>query len=186
MENYDAYKEARDLAWRVILECGIKELPVDLKVIADTYGTEIISYKKAVDDGRLSPEKAKGRFIIASVNGKRTIYINNSLKDRGSVRFSIAMGIGACLISKTPWVWDERTNYMAGIFARDLLMPAIVLFSINALDAEAIREVSQVSMKAAEIRAERMAELVARNRFNTSRLEEKVKEQFKDYIEKRG
>ena len=65
-------------------------------------------------------------------------------------------------------------------------MPAIVLFSINALDAEAIREVSQVSMKAAEIRAERMAELVARNRFNTSRLEEKVKEQFKDYIEKRG
>ena len=112
MENYNAYKEARDLAWRVILECGIKELPIDLKVIADTYGIEIISYKKAVDDGRLSPEKAKGRFIIESVNGKRTIYINNSLKDRGSVRFSIAMGIGACLISKTPWVWDE---YLQGI-----------------------------------------------------------------------
>ena len=186
MDNYEAYKEARDLAWRVLLESEVKELPVDLKVVADAYGIEVISYKKAIDDGRLSLEKAKGRFFIESVKGKRTVYVNNALKDRGSVRFSIAMGIGTCLISKTPWKWDERTNYMAGIFARDLLMPAIVLFSINALDAKAIKEVSQVSMKAAEIRAERMAELVARERFNTSRLEEKVKEQFKDYIEKRG
>lgn len=184
MENYDDYKRARDLTWKAIIDCGINELPIDLRKIADFYGIKVISYKRAVSAGLISPEMAKGRFFVKVIDNRKTIFVNQALKDKGSIRFSIANGIGVCLLSEIPWITESGLNYMSGVFARDLLMPATVLFSIGALETKEIEKICFVSGKAAEIRARRMAELVNRKRFNTHPLERKVTEQFKDYIEK--
>ena len=36
--SYDNYKTARDMAWKILLECGIDALPVRPSVICDHYG----------------------------------------------------------------------------------------------------------------------------------------------------
>lgn len=34
---YEHYKKARDMSWKVLLECGINSLPVDLWKIAEHF-----------------------------------------------------------------------------------------------------------------------------------------------------
>jgi len=42
--SYDDYKTARDMAWKILLECGIDALPVRPSVICDHYGWVLADY----------------------------------------------------------------------------------------------------------------------------------------------
>ena len=42
--SYDDYKTARDMAWEILLECGIDALPVRPSVICDHYGWVLADY----------------------------------------------------------------------------------------------------------------------------------------------
>lgn len=70
----------------------------------------------------------------------------------------------------------------ANIFARDLLMPAVVLAKTNITTASEISNICKVSNQSAEIRADRLAELIQRNKFGMSPLERQVHKQFDNYI----
>ena len=43
--NYDDYKRARDLSWRVLLNTGTRELPVKVSRICRGYGVTLRSYQ---------------------------------------------------------------------------------------------------------------------------------------------
>ena len=72
----------------------------------------------------------------------------------------------------------------ANVFARDLLMPAIVLHNLNIKSSEDIARICNVSMLSAEIRYKRLTELNERNVFNRHPLERQVYRQFNEYIKR--
>ena len=71
-------------------------------------------------------------------------------------------------------------------FAVRLLCPACVLMAIEACEASEIAKVCKVPLPIAEKRAERMKELLVRNKFFTNPLEKQVFDNFKSYIEQTG
>lgn len=69
------------------------------------------------------------------------------------------------------------------MFAARLLAPACVLHELQALSAEQIAKVCNISISAAEVRAERMQVLEARNKYYLHPLERQVRQQFEQFIE---
>lgn len=179
MGSYDDYKRGRDLAWEMLIKCGISSLPVALDKVAALCGITITSFKKAKEEGLISEKALKGRVSV----GRKTVFVNTETEDKGSIRFSMAKGIGLWLLRSGEAQDRKAVEYEAGIFARDLLMPAVVLYGLGVKSADEIEKICAVSHRAAEIRAERMAELYDRRRFNTHPLEQKVWKLFEEYIE---
>ena len=70
----------------------------------------------------------------------------------------------------------------ADVFARDLLAPACVLHELRITKAADIAKFCDISLEAANYRAERMAILEKRNAWYMHPLERKVYKQFEGYI----
>ena len=70
----------------------------------------------------------------------------------------------------------------ANMFAARILMPMCVLRECNALTAARISNLCGTSLQASQYRADRLNILIERNKFYTSRLEQKVITQFKKFI----
>ncbi|WP_250278019.1 ImmA/IrrE family metallo-endopeptidase [[Clostridium] colinum] len=171
---YKAYKISRDRAWQTLIETNVNVLPVDLKHILKFYGIRVA----------LLDSNTKQAFIENNV-----MYINKNLsKARG--RFTVAHELGHILLNHkdlSHTIHNENNNknieeFQANIFARGLLMPAIVLKEINCIDAQDIANICNVSLQSAQYRSERMQELLKRNKFNLSPLEKQVYSNFKDFV----
>ena len=76
----------------------------------------------------------------------------------------------------------DEEEQAADMFAARLLAPACVLHKLQALSAEQIAKVCNISISAAVVRSERMQVLEARNKYYLHPLERKVREQFEDFI----
>lgn len=186
---YQNYKNARDRAWKTLIECIVNQLPVNLAVIANSYNISIIKYSQS--NGTFT-----GDGFSTMIDGKLIIYYNDIDYPITRQRFTIAHELGHCLLGhvlegeKTFRFNSESDKYndpeeiQANVFARDILMPATVLHSLNANSAEDIAKICNVSMQSAEIRYKRLMELNKRGMYNTHPLERQVYGQFKDYIEK--
>lgn len=183
MEYYSEYKKGRDTAWEALIKSGVSSLPIDLKAVARAYDIDVISFKKAEQDGIMPENNSKRRVLVRIIGGRKTVFVNGEGIDRGEARFLIAKGIGLCLIAKKPWFPSRYESYAAKIFARDLLMPATVLFGIGAQSVDEIADICATAKESAEERAKRLAELRERNRFNEHPLEQKTREQFKKFID---
>ena len=115
------------------------------------------------------------------------IHINkNFSRTRG--RFTIDHELGHILLNHenlTHTVHIENNNieeYRANIFARGLLMSAVVLKELNCIEPEDIANLCNVSLQSAKYRSQRLKKLVKRNKFNLSPLERQVYDNFKDFI----
>lgn len=73
----------------------------------------------------------------------------------------------------------------ADVFAARLLAPACVLWGLDIHTAREISELCDISLTAAQVRAERMEILYSRNKFLTSPLEKKVYSNFQSYIQQK-
>lgn len=185
--RYDKYKKARNTAWNALINGRISELPVNLKNVAEAYGIAVYSYKTAVKNGLIESEEAVGDGFSKIIDERKYIFVSNA-KSSSEVRFDIACGIGHFALGHKIYgkpVKSKkfgRNDYEAYIFARDLLMPAAVLYGMGIHSAEKIEELCGVSHELAEKRAERMEELYIRKKFNTHPSEIKVNEQFQQFI----
>ena len=168
---YKEYKKARDSAWKTLIDCNITVLPINLTQIADHYNIILIPYSQSTVAQKLD---LKQDGFTLKRNGKYIVYYKDSYNQRA--RFTIAHELGHI---DNP---DSVSEYSANIFARDLLMPAIVLKKINVISAYEISKLCDVSKTASEIRLERLQKLSKRNKFFTSFLEIKVYKNFKKYI----
>jgi len=168
---YEIYKNVRNSSWKCLLECGINSIPTNLSQICKHYDIRIIKNSSLKENCLMTNEKAKNMFI----NGQWYIIVDDS--DYIAVqRYSIAHEIGHILMGK------DIGEYEAERFAIDILAPACVLWGLNLHTAKDISEACNISMTAAQIRAERMEVLYKRNKFLTSPLERQVFEQFSDFI----
>lgn len=187
---YTEYKIARDKAWETLIECKIHTLPLNLAQIAKYYNITIIKYSESND------KTLTGDGFSTIVNGRLVIYYNDIDSPITRQRFTIAYELGHCLLGhvkeniRTFRYNSEIDKYkdpkeiQANVFARDILMPATVLHSLNVKSADDISKICNVSKKSAEIRFNRLLELNKRNMYNRHPLEKQVYSQFTDYIRK--
>ncbi|MBQ3557824.1 MAG: ImmA/IrrE family metallo-endopeptidase [Oscillospiraceae bacterium] len=187
--NYKNYQNARDAAWKILLDCGVERLPVDLKDICRQLGVRVRRYAdvRGMSDAAL---QADGLTFFSW--GKPVILYNQD-KPPARIRFTIAHELGHLVlghvaprqrttVNREPSPTDDPIETAANQFAARLLAPACVLWGMDIHTSEEISELCNISKQAAEFRAERMAVLYQRGKFLTSPLEQRVYERFLPFI----
>lgn len=169
--NYNDYKIARDRAWQTLIETKVNILPINLKEIFRYYNIGLKSFINDTDEA----------FIKNNI-----VYFNKNYNIK-RIRFTLAHELGHILLkhenlNHTIHTYNNIEEYQANIFARCLLMPAIVLKELNCISPQDILNICQVSLQAAEYRSKRMQKLLLRNKFNLSPLERQVYNNFKNFI----
>ena len=181
--DYRRYKASRDLAWRVLLNEGVTELPIKITALCKQMGIRV-SYFDPVDD-------SDGYSTIFL--GRPRIFVSRSCTPERQ-RFTIAHELGHILlghvgeydlVNREPSSGDSPIEHEANVFASRLLAPACVLWALEAYTPEKISDLCKISHQSAAFRAERMAKLNARGKFLISPLEQKVYEQFSDFIQRK-
>lgn len=193
--SYCNYKNARDAAWKTLIECGISSLPVRPSEICRHYNWVLADYiygKRSIELLGLSELREKTDGFCAVTENHVYIFYDSSLTV-GRQRFTVAHEIGHLILghvgpgtatveNREPTGAEREEELQANQFAARLLAPACVLHEIGATEPEEIQKMCGISKQAAKIRAERMQELERRGRYYTSNLECRVVRQFESYI----
>lgn len=193
--SYCNYKNARDAAWKTLIECGISSLPVRPSEICRHYNWVLADYidgKRSIELLGLSELREKTDGFCAVTENHVYIFYDSSLTV-GRQRFTVAHEIGHLILghvgpgtatveNREPTGAEREEELQANQFAARLLAPACVLHELGATEPEEIRRLCGISKQAAKIRAERMQELERRGRYYTSKLECRVVRQFESYI----
>lgn len=181
--DYSRYKVSRDLAWRILLQEGVTELPVKITALCKQMGIQV-SYFDPVDD-------SDGYSTIFL--GKPRVFVSRNCSPERQ-RFTIAHELGHILlghvgeyelVNREPSPGDNPIEHEANVFASRLLAPACVLWALDAYTAEDIARICRISSQSAAFRAERMEKLKKRGKFLTLPLERKLYEQFHNYIQRK-
>ena len=179
---YENYKNSRDLAWQILIDLHITELPISVTGICRRLGITIKLYEPVDDNSGYS----------TVIDGKAIIFVSaKDLPERQ--RFTAAHELGHILlghvgkyklVNREPSANDNPIEKAANIFASRLLAPACVLWGCGVKDAEQISKLCNISKQSANYRMERMNILYKRNAFFKSPLERAVYNNFKHYISK--
>lgn len=186
---YQNYKYARNRVWETLIECNLNQLPINLAVVANFYNISIIKYSQSNDT-------FTGDGFSTIVDGRLIVYYNDTDYPTSRQRFTLAHELGHCLLghlkfgktynrnSEIDFKGIDMFELQANVFARDLLMPATVLHSLNVSSSTEISRLCNVSLQSVEIRYARLLELNKRNMFNRHPLERRVYRQFNEYIKR--
>lgn len=178
--NYKEYQNTRDAVWRLLIDLGISELPINTGKVCAELGIKLHYYEPTGESDGMS----------CYIKGVPHVFVSSAVSPERR-RFTVAHEFGHIilgrvgkyeLVNREPTPQDNPIEQAANVFASRLLAPACVLWGCNVQTAEQIQELCKISRTAAEYRAERMNELYKRNRFLTSPLEQKVYSQFETFI----
>lgn len=181
--NYTEYKNSRDLAWQVLINEEVAELPVMVGRLCSNMGIRVVYYT--------STDENDGYSTI--VGGRPVIFVSK-ICNKARQRFTCAHELGHILlghvgqyelVNREPSRGDNPIEQAANVFASRLLAPACVLWALNARTPEEIAALCQISHQAAAFRAERMEILYERGKFLSSPLERQVYDQFGEYIRRK-
>lgn len=183
---YGIYKNARNAAWRCLIDFKIAELPVKVTEIAKNMGVTVLKDSNAQELNG----KESGKTVLQN-NKFYVIYKDTEPSSR--CRFTIAHELGHIflghLLINAPqyrtFAVKNDTESAANIFARDLLAPACVLHELQVLTPDNIAKLCNISLEAATYRADRMQELEKRNAWYLHPLEKRVYEQFENFIKRK-
>ena len=181
---YGKYKNIRNASWQCIIDYNITKLPISLVSIANKSNIQIV--KNSV----VNLLRATERGISVYDGDKWLIVYDDNIKTSVS-RFTVAHEFGHIFLghelkkgyyARTFDKNKPEVEQAADMFAARLLAPACVLHELQALSAEQIAKVCNISISAAVVRSERMQVLEARNKYYPHPLERRVREQFDSFI----
>lgn len=187
--NYKNYQNARDAAWRILLDCGVERLPVDLNDICRQLGIGVYRYA----DTQGMSDAAKEANGLLYFEGDMPVILYDQDMSPMRIRFTVAHEIGHLLlghvapgqrttVNREPSPKDDPIETAANQFAARLLAPACVLWGLDIHTPEDIAQLCHISQQSAQFRAERMAILYKRGKFLLSPLERRVYAQFLPFI----
>lgn len=178
--NYRNYKKSRDLAWRVLINENVTELPVKVTDLCRGMGIQVHAFTPVDENDGIS----------TIINGDAHILVSSQCP-AARQRFTVAHELGHILlghvgeyklINREPSPKDNPIEQAANVFASRILAPACVLWALDARTPEEIEALCEISHQAACFRAERMSILYARNKFLLSPLEQHVYQKFGEFI----
>ena len=179
--DYRRYKDSRNMAWRILLQEGVRELPVNVVGLCRQMGIRTKFF---------TPTAGGGDGYTTIFLGTPYIFVSQDCTPERQ-RFTVAHELGhillghvgkAGLVNREPDPGDNPMEREANVFASRLLAPACVLWALDARTPEEIAGLCKISNQSATFRAERMKLLYDRNRFLASPLERQVYQQFSDFI----
>ena len=193
--DYRDYQRARDAAWRILLDCGVDRLPVDLNAICRKLKIKVMTYGQSAriieraNLGQMVPRTDGLTFYI----GRTPFVLFDGRMPPARAKFTVAHEVGHIIlehvrpggmtaINREPHPGDAPEERAANQFAARLLAPACVLWGLDVHTPEEIMALCHVSRQAAQFRADRMDELYRRDKFLTSPLEREVYRQFQPFI----
>ena len=173
---YESYKNARNAAWRILIKYNIRKLPVDVFSICQQEGFLLLPYSRTGRDLqtlRLSNHAGRTDGFSMRYNDHLLLFYDDT-KSRQRQRFTVGHELGHYLngdisdsptkMNAEPTSGDDPRETQANITASRILSPACVLWGLDAFDAETIANICDISITAARWRAERMQELLRRDR----------------------
>ena len=191
---YELYKQARNAAWKTLLQCKIDSLPVNLTTVSEVYHIPILCFSD-IQPVAAGLSEFSGDGFSANINGSCIIYLNDQIHHRPRRRFTVAHELGHIILGHPLDTIQHRNSetdagqppaeMQANVFARDLLMPACVLAALNIHAPEEIMKLCDISYTSACIRVERLEELYTRGKFGVHPLERQVIRQFAQFIKER-
>ena len=194
--SYKDYQNARNASWKILLDCGIDRLPVDLNAIRERLGVRIASY----EDAKTLIQKRNLSALTVQTDGltfyagAEPVILYSEVCSPERIRFTIAHELGHIVLGHVapgsittknhePSLGDSQQETAANQFAARLLAPACVLWGLELHTADEIAVACRISKKAAQFRAERMKTLYDRNKFLSSPLERKLYQRFMPFME---
>ena len=193
--DYRDYQNARDTAWRILLDCNIDRLPVNLNTVCRKLKIRVLTYgqnTKLIERACLSQavHRTDGMTFYA---GETPIILFDEKILPARAKFTVAHELGHIILghvksgsvttlNREPHPKDAPEERAANQFAARLLAPACVLWGLDVHTAEAIVELCHISNQAAQFRAQRIEELYRRNKFLKSPLEREVYQKFQPFI----
>lgn len=182
---YGRYEDLRNATWQVIIDFNINSLPVALSDITDKLSVKILNNSDV-------NELETGEYGVTLKFNNNWYIIVDDTNNMQIRRFTIAheLGhiiLGHMIIDKVKYCTYNNRNLQeqeADMFAICLLAPACILHEIKALTPEQIKNICNISITAARVRAKRMAILEARNKYYLHPLERQVRQQFSEFISK--
>lgn len=203
--NYKDYQNARDAAWKILIDLHICKLPVQIKSVCNQLGIRVKSFRSSASAiqqiGREELLQSTDGFTTY-IAGSPVIFYNDALPVE-RCRFTVAHELGHIILShvrpgnvtainREPSPSDSTHEQEANVFASRLLAPACVLWALDVHTPEEIAHLAEISHQAAAFRAQRMSILYQRERmflrergrscFLMSPLERQVYQQFQQYI----
>lgn len=194
--DYKHYQTARDFAWRILLQCNIRKLPVKVSYICKQNGYKLYSYTEGnshIREFHLEDQCARSDGFSTRFDDCYYIFYNPHMLV-GRIRFTIAHEIGHILLghlnkqgaftsqNREPGPSDAPEEQMANVFASRLLAPACVLHDLNVTTPEQIAALCDISLQSATYRAERLGILKHRKQFGISPLEREVYQRFLPFL----
>lgn len=174
-ESYNKYRDARDKAWRVLIDCHVVTFPVDLDALAAKLNIRLITYTQAKPMLERLQIDTTGNIAIPLQLPTGNYVLYDDTIAQGPRRFAVAHEIGHIVMQHiTPDRLQYTRDYtepQAIRFAANLLMPAIICHHEQLSTAHQIKAYFDVSDSAAQSRAARIAVLEQRNKWLTSPLE---------------
>lgn len=194
--DYRDYQNARDAAWRILLDCNVDRLPVRLNAVCRKMKIRVLTYgqsTKMIEWASLS-QTAHRTDGMTFYFGETPIVLFDEKVLPARARFTVAHELGHIILghvrpgsvttmNREPRPEDAPEEQAANRFAARLLAPACVLWGLGVHTPEEIMELCHISRQAAQFRASRMEELYRRNKFLTSPLEQEVYRQFQSFIQ---
>ncbi len=194
--SYRNYQNARDEAWRILLDSKIDSLPVDLNIICKTLGVRTASYgaNHALIQRRNLVTIVARSDGLSFFAGDMPVILYNETCTPERIRFTVAHELGHIVLrhvspgdvtikNREPSPHDDPKETVANQFAARLLAPACVLWGLDLHTAKDIAQVCHISKQAAKFRADRMDVLYSRNKFLSSPMERRLYDQFLPFIE---
>lgn len=188
--NYLSYQQSRDAAWKMLVDCDIRTLPVNVGAICKRCGYKLYAYSRNEEllkgSGLHEQSRMTDGFSVRSGTGYAIFY--NDTKPVPRQRFTVAHEIGHIVlgeytvINREPTPHDDPLETQANQFAARLLAPAYVLHELRAFTPERISELCDISMQAARFRADRIKTLEQRQRYLSHPLERAIAKQFAQFI----
>lgn len=187
--SYKEYQNARDASWKILIDCEVKRLPIDLNVVCRKLGVRVLRYESV----RNLPEVAHQTDGLTYFSGDQPVILYDQSKLPERIRFTVAHELGhivlghiapgeITIVNREPTQGDNPMETAANQFAARLMAPACVLWGLGLHTPEEISGLCYISKQSAEFRASRMEELYKRGKFLSSPLERQVYEQFQGLI----
>lgn len=178
--NYEKYKNARDMSWKILLDMDIRALPVNVSSVCRAMGIAIKYYDGTAESDGQSTMIAGQPLIFVSRNKPVSRQRFTAAHELGHILLG-HVGQGE-LVNREPSPDDNPLEQEANVFASRLLAPACVLWGCGVRSAQDIMTLCDISRQAAEFRWQRVQQLLDRGRFLTSPLEQEVYRRFTEYI----
>lgn len=179
---YMEYMDARDLAWKILIDNNVVTFPVNIQEVINEYN--IILVKNSDAGQLLNKLEISGDNDACAIRLKQRYIVYNPDIYLPRLRFSLAHEFGHIVLGhiKKDSATPEETQHseeQANIFASRLLAPAIIAKIENITTELQAAEFFGLSAESAAIRFKRLKELYERDKFLTSPLE---KEYYNLYI----